>query len=171
MLALLLIAQASAVATPPAWKLAERTSAKGVRSVSSAVTGFDGVSRLVVKCDVAQEPIVSVQFFQTAPLGQGEKPVGLRFDNGFANIYPWQSAGNGLYVSDPQAVTALTTLLAKAKAVTVETTNASNFAVQATFPAPGGDAMIRKVLGACSYTLGVMPPLPPASPAEQEEEQ
>ena len=170
MLALLVLAQAAAAAppTPPAWKYAERTSAKGVRSVSGSITGSDGVSRLVVKCDVAQEPIVSVQFFQSAPLGQGEKPVGVRFDGGFANTYSWQAAGNGLYVSDPDAVTALTSLLVKAKAVAVETTNASDFAVQASFAGPGGDAMIRKVIGACGYTLGDVPPLPPAPPAGQE---
>jgi hypothetical protein len=173
MLSLLLLAQAAAsapAAALPAWKFAERTNAAGVRSVSASVAGYDGVSRLVVKCDVGQEPIVSIQFFQTAPLGQGEKPLGMRFDNGFANSYAWQSAGKGLYVSDPQAVTALTTLLVKAKAVNVETTNASNFAVQATFAAPGGDAMVRKVLGVCGYTLGVVPPLPPAPPIEEEEQ-
>ena len=171
MLSLFLLAQAAAAApAPPAWKFAERTNAAGVRSVSPSVVGYDGVSRLVVKCDVGQEPIVSIQFFQTAPLGKSEKPVGVRFDNGFANTYSWQSAGNGLYVSDPEAVTALTSLLVKAKAVTVETTNASNFAVQAAFAVPGGDAMVRKVIGVCGYTLGVVPPLPPAPPGEEEEQ-
>ena len=168
MLAVLLLAQAVAVPTPT-WKLADRTNAAGVRSVSAAVIGFDGLSRLVVKCDVSQESIVSMQFLQPTPLGSGEKPVGVRFDNGFANSYPWRSAGNGVYVSDPEAVTALTTLLAKAKTVTVETTNASNFAVQANFPAPDSDAMIRQVLGVCGYTLGVVPPLPPAAPTEEEQ--
>lgn len=172
MLSLLLLVQAATASSPPpAWKFAERTNAAGVRSVSAAVVGYDKLSRLVVKCDVAQEPIVSVQFLQPTPIGQGEKPVGVRFDNGFANTYAWQATGNGIYVSDPVAVTALTSLLVKAKAVTVETTNASNFAVQATFAAPGSDALVRKVLGVCGYTLGVVPPLPPAPPAEPEEEQ
>lgn len=180
MFALLLLAQAApAPVTPPApapaaapapgaaWRLTERTSTAGVRSVSAAVVGVDGLSRFVVKCDVAQEPIVSVQFLQPSPIGQSEKPVAVRFDNGLANSFMWQSAGNGAYVSDPDAVTRLTTLLVKAKTVAVETTNASDFAVQASFAAPGGDAMIRKVLSACGYTLGVVPPVPEAPKAAQ----
>ena len=162
-------APAPVAAPVPVWKLTDRTSPAGVRSVSAVVLGYDGLSRFIVKCDVAQEPIVSVQFNQPSPLGQSAaKPVAVRFDNAFANTYDWQFPGSGTYVSDPEAVTRLTTLLVKAKTLAVETTNASNFAVQASFPAPGGDAMIRQVLSACGYTLGVAPvaPPPPADDAQ-----
>ena len=47
----LLLAQAVAPATP-VWKLADRTNPAGVRSISASVTGNDGLSRFVVKCDV-----------------------------------------------------------------------------------------------------------------------
>ncbi len=150
-------------ATPalPGWKLADRTSPAGVRSVSASVTGRDGLSRFVVKCDVASEPIVSVQFIQPQPIGQSaDKAVAVRFDGGPAFTYMWQFPGSGTYVTDPDAVTKLTSFLVKSKDVRVETTNGANFAVQASFAAPGSDAMIRQVLGVCGYTLGVVPPVP-----------
>jgi hypothetical protein len=162
MLGLLLLLQATPGpgAPAPGWKLSDRTNSAGVRSVGTAVTGTDGVSRLIVKCDVAEEPIVSVQFLHPAQIGAGPKPVAVRFDNGLANSFLWEVASAGAYVSDPQAVTTLTTFLARAKTVSVETTNASNFAIQATFPAPGDDRLIRQVLGICGYTLGTLPPAP-----------
>lgn len=168
MLAILLLLQAAAPAA--AWKLTDRTSPAGVRSVSAAVIGNDGLSRFVVKCDVASEPIVSIQFIQPQPLGSGaDKPVAVRFDGGPAFTYNWQFPGTGTYVTDPEAITRLTTFLVKSKTVRVETTNGANFAVQANFVAPTSDAMIRQVLGVCGYTLGIVPPLPAkpaAAPAE-----
>ena len=165
MIAFLLL-QAATVATPapaPAWKLADRTNPAGVRSISASVTGNDGLSRFVVKCDVASEPIVSIQFIQPQPLGQGpDKPVAVRFDGGPAFTYNWQFPGTGTYITDSEAITKLTTFLVKSKTVRVETTNGASFAVQANFVAPTGDAMIRQVLGVCGYALGVVPtPSPP----------
>lgn len=168
MLAILLLLQAAAPA--PAWKLTDRTSSAGVRSISAAVIGNDGLSRFVVKCDVASEPIVSIQFIQPQPLGQGpDKPVAVRFDGGPAFNYAWQFPGTGTYTTDPEAITKLTTFLVKSKTVRVETTNGANFAVQANFVAPTSDAMIRQVLGVCGYTLGIVPPLPAKPAAEPSE--
>ena len=170
MIAFLLL-QAVAVSAPaPAWKLADRTNAAGVRSISASVTGNDGLSRFVVKCDVGSEPIVSIQFIQPQPLGSGaDKPVAVRFDGGPAFTYNWQFPGTGTYIADPAAITKLTSFLVKSKTVRVETTNGANFAVQATFVAPTSDAMVRQVLGVCGYTLGVVPP-PPAKPAAEPAE-
>jgi hypothetical protein len=160
----------AAVPATPAWKLADRTNPAGVRSISASVTGNDGLSRFVVKCDVGSEPIVSIQFIQPQPLGSGpDKPVAVRFDGGPAFTYNWQFPGTGTYVTDPEAITKLTTFLVKSKTVRVETTNGANFAVQANFVAPTGDAMVRQVLGVCGYTLGVVPP-PPAKPAAEPAE-
>jgi len=171
MLAFLLLLQAAAPApAAPAWKLADRTNPAGVRSISASVTGNDGLSRFVVKCDVASEPIVSIQFIQPQPLGQGaDKPVAVRFDGGPAFTYDWQFPGSGAYIIDPEAVTRLTTFLVKSKTVRVETTNGASFAVQANFAAPASDAMVRQVLGVCGYTLGVVPPVPPKPAAEPAE--
>jgi len=169
---LLLQAALAVTAMPPApaWKLADRTNAAGVRSISASVIGNDGLSRFVVKCDVASEPIVSIQFIQPQPLGSGtDKPVAVRLDGGPAFTYNWQFPGTGTYITDPEAITRLTTFLVKSKTVRVETTNAANFAVQANFVAPTGDAMVRQVLGVCGYTLGVVPPLPVKSAAEPAE--
>lgn len=165
MIAFLLMQAAIAAPAAPAWKLSDRATQAGVRSVSASVTGDDGLSRFVVKCDVAQEPIVSIQFIQPSPIGQSaDKPVAVRFDGGPAFTYSWAFPGTGAYTSDPAAVTRLTTFLVKAKTIGVETTNASNFAVQASFAAPGGDAIVRQVLGACRYQLGVDPTLAPPAP-------
>jgi hypothetical protein len=160
---LALLLQAAAVAAPaPAWKLADRTSTAGVRSVSASVIGRDGLSRFVVKCDVGTEPIVSIQFIQPTAIGaSADKAVAVRFDGGPAFTYLWQFPGTATYVTDPEAITRLTTFLVKSKTVGVETTNGSNFAVQAVFAAPGSDVMIRQVLGVCGYTLGVVPAPPP----------
>jgi hypothetical protein len=149
MIALLLLQAAAATsAATPAWKLADRTNAAGVRSISTSVTGNDGLSRFVVKCDVGTESIVSIQFIQPQSLGQGaDKPVAVRFDGGPAFTYNWQFPGTGTYITDPVAITG------------------AGFAVQANFAAPASDAMVRQVLGVCGYTLGVVPPPPPAPPA------
>ena len=172
-LSVMLIQAAVAGAAAPAaptWKLADRTNPAGVRSISASVTGNDGLSRFVVKCDVASEPIVSIQFIQPQSLGSGaDKPVAVRFDGGPAFTYNWQVPGTGTYVTDPEAITKLTTFLVKSKTVRVETTNAANFAVQANFVAPTSDAMVRQVLGVCGYTLGVVPS-PPAKPAAEPAE-
>lgn len=169
MLGLLLLLQTGVMspsATP--WKLTERTSPSGVHSVTASVTGRDGLSRFVVKCDIAQEPIVSVQFVQPNPIGAAPegKPVSVRFDGGMAFTDMWQFPGTAVYISDPAVVTQLTGLLVKAKEVSVETTNDTNFAVQATFSAPGGETTIRQVLSACHYTLGVIPSPVPSKDAK-----
>jgi len=171
MLAFLLLLQAAAPApAAPAWKLADRTNPAGVRSISASVTGNDGLSRFVVKCDVASEPIVSIQFIQPQPLGSGaDKPVAVRFDGGPAFTYNWQFPGTGTYVTDPEAITRLTSFLVKSKTVRVETTNGASFAVQANFAAPTSDAMVRQVLGVCGYALGVVPPVPVKPAAEPAE--
>lgn len=162
---LLLLLQAAAAAGPaaPGWELSDRTNAAGVHSVSASVTGSDKLSRFVVKCDVASEPIVSVQFLQPSPIGQsGDKAVSVRFDGGPAFTYNWQFPGSGTYITDPGVITTLTSFLVKAKTVDVATTNASNFAVQGSFAAPGGDRLVKQVLAACGYTLGVVPGPAPA---------
>ncbi|PZO72134.1 MAG: hypothetical protein DI640_13500 [Sphingomonas taxi] len=168
MIAFLLL-QAVTPAPAPAWKLADRTNPAGVRSISASVTGNDGLSRFVVKCDVGSEPIVSIQFIQPQPLGSGaDKPVAVRFDGGPAFTYNWQFPGTGTYITDPEAITKLTSFLVKSKTLRVETTNGAGFAVQSTFAAPPSDAMIRQVLGVCGYTLGVVPPPPPAPPKDAQ---
>ncbi|KQS02082.1 hypothetical protein ASG11_14920 [Sphingomonas sp. Leaf357] len=170
----LLLAQAAtpapAAPAPAAapWEPRERTNADGSVSTSAAVIARDGSSRLTVKCDKGAEPVVSVQFVAKQALAEpaedgsyAPKSVGLRFDTGPAIAYDWQFRGRVAYTADAAAVTALTGFLVKAKAVQVETTTAAKFAFLATFDGPPSDASIRKVLSACGYALGeVPPPLP-----------
>lgn len=153
--------QAATPAPAAGWMLADRTNAAGVHSIVASVIAHDGLSRLLVKCDIAQQPIVSVQFIQPRALGQSpDKSVNVSFDGSMPYAYNWAFPGTGAYITDPQAVTTLTSALVKAKDVRIDTTNVSNFVVEASFAAPGGPALISKVLSACGNTLGVVPATP-----------
>ena len=184
MIPLLLLLQTATSATPstlpappPApWEVRTRTSPNGVVSTSAGTTARDGSSRLLVKCDKAAESVVSVQFFMRQPLQEAatdgsfaSKAVGLRFDSGAVNEYPWQFRAAAAFISDDAAVVSLTQQLARAKLVKVETTNAANYRVAALFDGPASDAPIRQVLAACGYAIGVGPvpqstPTPAAKP-------
>ncbi|MES2058281.1 MAG: hypothetical protein V4564_20260 [Pseudomonadota bacterium] len=162
-----------APAAPVPWAIRERTDAAGVATTTTSVIARDGSSRLVVKCDRGAESIVSVQFItkQTLQIAAdsgefADKQVAMRFNNGPAIADGWQFRGSAAFIAGATPVTALTTGLAKAKTITVETTNATNFAFSATFDGPATDAPIRQVLTACGYTLGTVPP-PPAPPAKK----
>jgi hypothetical protein len=164
MIALVLILQAAVTPGTP-WIVADRTSAGGVKSISATTTAEDKLSRMVVKCDIAQESIVSIQFLQPRELGQSaDKTVTMRFDNGPGVPFDWEFPGPGAFVRTPYAVTTLTVMMTRAKSVQIETTNGMNFAVQASFPVAGADAPIRRVLAACGYKFGVSPAPPPPPP-------
>ncbi|QNQ07921.1 hypothetical protein [Sphingomonas alpina] len=164
----------AAPAAPAPWAVRERAdAANGVLTTTTSVIARDGSSRLIVKCDRGTESIVSVQFItkqvlQTAAdTGEfADKQVALRFNGGPAVADNWQFRGSAAFIAAATPVTTLTTGLAKAKTITVETTNSANFAFSATFDGPATDAPVRQVLTACGYTLGTVPP-PPAPPAKK----
>lgn len=164
----------AAPAAPAPWAVRERAdAANGVSTTTTSVIARDGSSRLIVKCDRGTESIVSVQFItkqvlQTAAdTGEfADKQVALRFNGGPAVADNWQFRGSAAFIAAATPVTTLTTGLAKAKTITVETTNSANFAFSATFDGPATDAPVRQVLTACGYTLGTVPP-PPAPPAKK----
>lgn len=158
------------VAASAPWAIRERTdAASGVAMTSTSAIARDGSSRLTVKCDKAAESIVSVQFIAKQPLQTAldtgefaDKPVSMRFNGGPAITDTWQFRATAAYIANSTPVTALTVQLAKAKAITVETTTAGNFAFSATFDGPATSAPIVQVLTACGYKLGEVPPPPPA---------
>ncbi len=160
------------VAAPAPWTIRERTdAASGVATTSTSAIARDGSSRLTVKCDKAAESIVSVQFITKQPLQTAadtgefaDKPVSLRFNGGPAVTDNWQFRATAAYIANSTPVTALTVQLAKAKAITVETTTAGNFAFSATFDGPATSAPIVQVLTACGYKLGEVPPPPAEKP-------
>lgn len=177
LLALQAATPAAPAAAPPApapapWAVRERpATANGVATTSTSAIARDGSSRLTVKCDKAAESIVSVQFIAKQPLQTAsdtgefaDKPVSLRFNGGPAVTDNWQFRATAAYIASSTPVTALTVQLAKAKAITVETTTAGNFAFSATFDGPATSAPIIQVLTACGYKLGEVPPPPPEQP-------
>ncbi|MGH6616607.1 hypothetical protein [Sphingomonas sp.] len=162
-----------AAPAPAPWAVRERPdAANGVTTTTTSATARDGSSRLIVKCDRGTESIVSVQFITKQVLQMAgdtgefaDKQVAMRFNGGPAVADDWQFRGTAAFIAGATPVTALTTGLAKAKTVTVETTNSANFAFSATFDGPATDAPVRQVLTACGYTLGTVPP--PAPPAKK----
>ena len=167
---LLLQAAAPAPAPPPApWEPRARTNANGSTSLVASAMARDGSSRMVLKCDRGTEPVVSVQFIAKQPLqiasddgSYPAKTVALRFDGGAAVGFDWQFRGGAAWNADVSVVTALTTLMAKARVAKIETTNASGFAFEATVDLPPTDAPLLQVLAACGYKLGEVPPPLPA---------
>ena len=163
---LLLQAAAPAPAPPPApWEPRARTNANGSTSLVASAMARDGSSRMVLKCDRGTEPVVSVQFIAKQPLQIASdngmypvKSVSLRFDGSAAIESDWQFRGGAAWDADAGEVTQLTTMMAKAKTVKIETTNASGFAFEATVDLPPTEATVRQVLAACGYTLGQVPP-------------
>lgn len=162
-----LLLQAAAAPAPVApWTPRERTDATtGAKSVTASVNARDGSGRLVLRCD-ANVPIVSVQFISKTPLGASpDRVVEASFDGGAPMAFAWEFPGSPAFVRDNATVVALTTELAKAKAITVKTTTVANVPVTATFDGPSSDAPVKAVLGACGYVLGQMPVEKPKEPA------
>lgn len=170
-IALLLMAQAAPPATTATgWTLGERVdAATATRATLAVLIARDRSSRLLVKCDKGAEAVVSIQFHAAQGLSSASatgqfaaKPVALRFDDGPAMEFDWEFRRKAAFIADTPAVTALTVALAKARRVTVATTSEANFRFEATFDSAGAAAPIGRVLAACGYRLGEVPPLLPS---------
>jgi hypothetical protein len=164
---LLLLEQAAPAATTIApWApVAKTDAATGASSVSAFAVSGDGNARLVVRCDHAAEPVVSVQLRTRRPLGAtADRPVSMSFDGGAAIESNWEFPGPAAFVRDSAIVTQLTVGLAKAHEIKVKTTDATGSAVEISFGGPTSAAPIAQVLEACGYGLGVVPP--PVQPAK-----
>jgi hypothetical protein len=156
MILALLLLQAAPAAP---WTPIERADAVNQsKSLAAAAVSREQNARLVVRCDDAGDPVVSVQYITKEPLGASpDRAVDLSFDGAAPVSQAWEFPGNAAFVREPNAVTAITVALVKARQVKVHALTLANVAVDATFDAPGGDSQIRSVLSACGYTLGEVP--------------
>lgn len=154
-------------AAPPApWTLATRTNPDGsVLSAAAGVRSADGTARLVLRCDRAAEPVVSLQFRRVGqPLAAAaDHVVSLAADGAKPIDAPWQFGGVAAVMSEPEAVTELTVAMASARTLRLTTTDAGA-PVVASFDGPVGKPAVRAVLEACGYALGTVPePIKPVA--------
>lgn len=174
MLALMLQAAAPPPTTVPAPWAITQTTAKGAPATSTSVWAQDGKARLVVRCDSAGTPIVSLQFIPKAGFPAATpRPVAINADDGGWLGTNWQFPGNGAFVSDDVIVTNLAMTVAHARSIKIRVIDPDNATLEAVFAGPATDAPIRAVLKACSYELGAVPPRsvvkpPAAAPAQPD---
>lgn len=168
LLALLLLATAPA---PAPWTPVLRSDVQGNRSATASATSTDGSARLVVRCDVRRDKVVSVQFIPRATFAaMTDRPVSLSFDGGSPLGWNWEYPGGGAFVRIDTIVTNLVSGIAHARQIRVRAIGPTNEAIEATFAGPASDAPIRQVLAACDYQLGIVPnrapvPIPVPTPA------
>lgn len=153
MMGALLAAQATAPAAVPVvgkWLYQDRSDpASGVRSASAFVRDNTG-DRLIVKCDVVDKPMLSIQFIPQPRLPAGDaRTVQLTLDSAKAEIGTWQFPGAGAFVSDLPTVFIYASEFAKAKEIQIGLTDDAGKAVGGSFAGPGDDALFRKVFEAC----------------------
>ena len=167
MLTLLFLLQAAAVAPAPnaPWTAQTRTDAAGRVSTSAFVLSGNGDARLMVRCDRAGDPGVSLILrTRTKPLDAGDNHVvTVTVDGGKPIDAVWQFPAGAALLSEPEAVTALTTAIDGGASVRLDTDDGGSHVV-ATFPGAKGHSGVRDVLAACGYALGVVPaPVKPAA--------
>lgn len=174
MLALLLLqAAAPAPAAAPAaapWAVQTRANGANV-STSSSAWSTDAKARLVVRCDVTNEKIVSIQFIPKPGFSAAlPRPVSINVDDGGWLGTNWQFPGSGAFISNDAVVSNLSVMIAHGKSIRVRVIDPEEKVVEAQFVGPG-EAPIRQVLSACGYEFGKAPPrvaataaTPPANP-------
>lgn len=164
LLALLQTAPAAPPAAPPVWTFKEtKDEAKGTRSASATIRTAAGDARLVVRCDVVTESVMSVQFIPRPGLPAGDiRNVTVTFDGATSDIAAWQMPGAGAISSDPAVVYRLATEIAAAKRINVVLTSDAGKLVNGTFDGPGSDALFRQVYAACGTPYAPPPPEAPA---------
>jgi hypothetical protein len=175
-LALLALLQAAtpapaAPAAPPTWVFKQTSNPDtGARSASASIRDPDSGARLILKCDVVAQPILSVQFIPRPPMPAGaSRTVTITIDSAKAEMATWQFPGAGGYVDDLPSVYIYATEFAAAKLIQIGLTDDAGAPVGGNFDGPGSDALFRQVFEACGVAYA-MPSAtaitPPPSKAE-----
>lgn len=146
---------------PAPWAVVTRAAPTSQATTSSAWS-TENNARLVVRCDVSSEKIVSIQFIPKPGFEPAlPRPVSINVDgNGWFGTN-WQFPGNGAFVSDDVIVSNLAVMIAQGKSIHVRVIDPQEKVVEAHFTGPG-EAPIRQVLSACGYDYGKPPPRAPA---------
>jgi hypothetical protein len=153
----------TAPAAPPApavnvWTFRENTDPAKPKSATATVRAADG-SRLLLRCDTVNIPIVSVQFMPKPSVPAGDpRIVTLTLDEAQADMTSWLFPGSGAYDGEAAEVFLIADEIAKAKKVRIGFQE-GDATVERDFAGPGGDAIFRKVYAVCGlpYALNVAP--------------
>ena len=141
------------------WTFRESTDPAQPKSSTATVRAADG-SRLLLRCDTVNVPIVSVQFMPKPPVPAGDsRIVTLTLDEGMADMTAWLFPGKGAYNGEPPEVYLIADEIAKAKKVRIGFAEGDK-TIEQDFPGPGGDAMFRKVYATCGLPYA-MPSVTP----------
>ncbi|WP_448664806.1 hypothetical protein ACG3SL_09080 [Sphingomonas sp. CJ20] len=153
----LLASQAAPAQVAPVWTFKESTDPAQPKNASASIRTADGNARLVVRCDTAAKPIVSVQFIPKPQIPAGDsRTVSVTYNEAQAEMSQWQFPGAGAYNGEPVEVFLLVDQIAKAKTVRVGVPE-GEVMIEGTFAGPGSDALFRKVYAACGLPYA-MPP-------------
>ena len=155
-------APAAAPATAPGvWTFRESSDPAQPKSATATVRAADG-SRLLLRCDTVNVPIVSVQFMPRPAVPAGDsRIVTLTLDEGMADMTAWLFPGKGAYNGETAEVFLIAEEIAKAKKVRLSFAEGETM-IEREFAGPGGDAMFRKVYATCGMPYA-MPSVTPAS--------
>lgn len=151
---------AAPAAAPGVWTFRESTDPAQPKSATATVRAADG-SRLLLRCDTVNVPIVSVQFMPRPAVAAGDsRIVTLTLDEGMADMTSWLFPGKGAYNGETAEVFLIAEEIARAKKVRIGFAEGETM-VEREFAGPGGDAMFRKVYAACGLPYA-MPSVTPA---------
>jgi hypothetical protein len=152
LLTALALMQAAPAQTAPVWTYKEATDANGKISATAAIRAEDGSGRLIVRCDTAAMPIVSIQYIPKPALpAMDSHQVTVTFNEANAEFSAWEFPGAGAYYGEPVSVWIMVGMIATAKTVRIQTDDASGAQIGSVFAGPGNDAMFRKVYAACGF--------------------
>ncbi len=153
-------AAAPAAPAPGVWTFRESTDPAQPKSSTATVRAADG-SRLLLRCDTVNVPIVSVQFMPKPAVAAGDsRIVTLTLDEGMADMTSWLFPGKGAYNGETAEVFLIAEEIARAKKVRIGFPEGETM-VEREFAGPAGDAMFRKVYATCGMPYA-MPSLTPA---------
>jgi hypothetical protein len=153
-------AAAPAAPAPGVWTFRESSDPAQPKSSTATVRAADG-SRLLLRCDTVNVPIVSVQFMPRPAVAAGNpRIVTLTLDEGMADMTSWLFPGKGAYNGETAEVFLIAEEIAKAKKVRIGFPEGETM-VEREFAGPGGDAMFRKVYATCGMPYA-MPSVTPA---------
>jgi hypothetical protein len=161
-------AQTTPAPAPAAgWTFRESSDPAKPKSATALIRAADGNSRLVVRCDTADHPIVSVQFLTKPPMAAGDpRTVQVTLDNGMADISTWQFPGQGAYNGEAVEVFMIVDEISKAKVIDIATDDGAGNTVGGHFTGPGGDGLFRQVYAACGLPFQ-MPSATPTPAAKK----
>lgn len=153
---------APAPAAPGVWVFRENSDPTRPKSATATVRAADG-SRLLLRCDTVNVPIVSVQFMPNPAVPAGDsRIVTLTLDEAQADMTAWLFPGKGAYNGEAGEVFLIAEEIAKAKKVRVGFAEGETM-IEQNFAGPGGDAIFRKVYAVCGLPYALNPAPAPAA--------